>query len=74
MSEQKKKVYVGNGKVMKPNWVKISLQWEKLAEHVTEYNGKKYLRLNVNLLDEPDKYNNTASVTIDDFIPEKRND
>ena len=36
-----------------------------------EYNGKKYIKLNVNDKDEPDQYGKDVSVSIDTFKPDQ---
>lgn len=73
MSEQK--IYVGNG-VSKFNgeMVSCSLCLTDLPqEHMFEYNGKKYIKLNVSSKrDGVDEYGKTHYITVDTFKPEEK--
>jgi hypothetical protein len=68
---QEKKIYCGSGKKKAENWLQISINPEKFGEYVKEYNGNKYLRLNVNILSQPDKYGKDVSVSIDTWEPKE---
>ena len=74
MSETKEKaIYIGNGKKMKDNWMKSSLCLTDIPqEHIFEYNGKKYIKVNINLKDEADQWGKDVSITVDTFKPEKK--
>lgn len=69
--EKQKKIYCGSGKKKSENWLQISINPEKFGQYIKEYNGSKYLRLNINLLSEPDKYGKDVSVSIDTWEPNK---
>lgn len=68
--EKEKKIFVGSGKKRKENWLSITVNPDKLADHVQEYEGNKYVKLNVNILKEPDKYGKDIEVTIDTWKPD----
>lgn len=68
------KVYVGNGKKAgNYDIVNISISEEKVRDHWFDYNGKKYLRLAVGGLREPNQYGKTHSVWVDNYKPEEKN-
>lgn len=66
-----KKIFVGSGKKKKDNWLSITINPDKLSDHVKEYNGNKFVKLNVNI-GEPDKYGKDVQVTIDTWEPEQK--
>lgn len=71
MSEKQKPVYIGNGVKQNDNWLKSSLCLSDIPkEHVFEYNGKKYVRVNININDEQDKYGKDVSITVDTWKPD----
>jgi hypothetical protein len=48
----------------------VTINPEKLAGHVQEFNGKKFIKLNINVKPEPDQYGKDVSVSIDTWRPE----
>ncbi len=67
------KIYVGNGKKKFDNLRSVSICLTDLPqEHIFEYNGKKYLKLNVSDKKEPDQYGKDVSVTVDTWQPDKK--
>ena len=65
-----KKIYCGSGKKKSDTWFQVTLNPEKFAEHVQEFNGSKFIKLNINVLPQPDKYGKTLSVSIDNWKPD----
>lgn len=65
------KVYCGSGKKQKDNWLKVSVCLTDLKEHTFEYNGKKYVKLNINVNDEPNKWGKDVSISVDTWQPEE---
>ena len=71
MSE--KTIYIGNGKKQKENWLKSSICLDNIPkEHIFEYKGKKYIKVNINVKDEVDDYGKDVNITIDTWKPEKK--
>lgn len=66
------KKYVGNGKENGDyGIINISVNLSDIAqEDITEYEGKKYLRLSVGRKRETDQYGKTHSVWVNDYKPE----
>lgn len=67
MSEQK--IYVGKGKKRGDRWLSVTINPDKLAPHVKEYEGTKYVKLNINILERPDQYGKDVSITVDTYEP-----
>lgn len=67
-----KKIYCGSGKKRKENWLSITINPDKFKDHIQEYNGSKFVKLNINILDQPDKFGKDVSVSVDTYQPEKK--
>ena len=73
MAEEK--IYVGNGvSKFDGQMVSMSVCLSDLPkEHMFEYNGKRYIKLNVSAKrDGADEYGKTHYVTVDTFKPEQK--
>ena len=70
------KIFVGNGKQVFPNLVSVSLCLTDIPqEHIFEYNGKKYIKLNVGeKKGGADQYGKTHHVSIDTYNPEAKSE
>lgn len=68
-----KKIYCGSGKKKSETWLQVTLNPEKFSEYIQEFNGNKFIKLNINVLPQPDKYGKTLSVSIDNWKPENSN-
>lgn len=68
------KIFVGSGvEKFEGNLIEISVCLSDLPkEFISEYNGKKYIRLKVQKKREPDQYNKTHSVSVNTFKPEQK--
>lgn len=70
-----KKIFVGSGKKKFDTLRAITLCLTDIPqEHIFEYNGKKYIRLNVNDKKEADQYGKDIAVSVDTWQPEKKED
>lgn len=68
-----KKIFVGSGKKKFDNLRAVTLCLNDIPEeHTFEYNGKKYIRLNVNDKKEADQYGKDIAVSVDTWQPEKK--
>ena len=71
MSQEK--IYVGSGKQVTGNYGtfrSVSLCLSDIpAEHINEYKGKKYIKLNINDKREADAYGKDVSISIDTWKP-----
>jgi len=59
-----KPIYCGSGKKQNKEWLTVSINVDKIQEHIFEYNGNRYVKLNINIKDEPDQYGKDVSVSI----------
>ena len=68
---EQKTIYIGNGKKQKDNWLKSSLCISDIPkDHTFEYNGKTYVKVNINVKDEVDQYGKDVSITVDTWKPD----
>ena len=69
---EEKTVYIGNGQKKNETWMKASICLSKIPkEHTFEYDGRKYMKVNINIKDELDQYGNNVSISVDTWKPEK---
>lgn len=68
------KIFVGSGVgKFSDELIEISVCLSDLPkEFISEYNGKKYIRLKVQRKKEVDKFNKTHSVSVNTFKPEQK--
>lgn len=60
-----KKVFAGSGKKQNDTWLKITINPDKIQDYIQEYNGNKFVKLNVNILKEADKFGKDVKITVD---------
>jgi hypothetical protein len=73
--EKKTKIYCGSGKKKNDTWLQITINPDKIKDYIQEYNGSKFIKLNINLLGEPDKFGKDVQVSVDTYEPkEKKSD
>lgn len=72
MSEKPKTTYVGAGRKKANDWLSITINPDKLQPFVEEFNGNKFVRLNINIKAEPDQYGKDVSVSIDTWKPDQQ--
>lgn len=70
MSKKEETIYCGSGKVMNPKWLKVTINPTKIADYIQEYNGNKFIKLNINLKDEADQYGKDVSISVDTWKPD----
>lgn len=73
-TEKKETIYAGSGKKVATQYgdfraVTVNLT-DLPSEHIFEYNGKKYIKLNVNDKKEADQYGKDVSVSVNTWKPE----
>jgi len=65
-----KKVYCGSGKQQTNTWIKATVKTKVLMEYLQEYKGAEFTKIDINLLNEPDKFGKDVSITVDTWKPE----
>jgi hypothetical protein len=61
---KEKTIYCGSGKVMNEKWLKVTINPDKLREHIQEFNGNKFIKLNINVKD--------VAISVDTWQPEEK--
>jgi hypothetical protein len=61
------KVRLGNGKKRKDSWMTASICITDALNHSYEYNGKKYVNVNINIADQPNQYGKDVTITLNDY-------
>ncbi len=70
--EKKPIIYCGGGKKMNDNWMTVTVHIDKVKEHVFDYKGNKYLKLNVNLKDQADQFGKDVSLSVNTYNPDEQ--
>jgi len=71
MSETK--IKIGNGQKKSEKWLKSSICLSDIPEDKTfEYNGKTYVKVDINISDSPNKFGKDVNIAIDDWKPEEK--
>jgi hypothetical protein len=69
---KEKTVYCGSGKKQSDKWIKASINVDKFKDHIQEYKGHKFIKININIKDEADKFDKDVSISIDTWQPEEK--
>jgi hypothetical protein len=69
---EQKTQYCGSGKKQSDSWLKITIDPTKLNDYIQEYQGKKFVKLNINIKPQPDQFGKDVSVSIDTWQPEPK--
>jgi hypothetical protein len=71
MSEKQKSIYIGSGVKKGDGWLTSSLCLTDIPkEHIFEFQGKKYVKVNINVKDDLDQYGKDVSITVDTWKPD----
>jgi hypothetical protein len=65
--DQKPQVRLGSGKKRTASWMTSSICISDAEAHAYTYNGKKYVNLNINIFDEPNKFGKDVSITLNQY-------
>jgi hypothetical protein len=66
------KIFCGSGKQKTSTWLKVTINPDKLMEYVQEYEGRRFVKLDINLLNEPNQFGKDIEVTIDTWKPDDK--
>ena len=66
------KTYCGSGKKQSETWLKATINIDKIKDHIEEFKGHKFVRLNINIKDEVDEYVKNVSLSVDKWQPEEQ--
>lgn len=70
-NEKKQQIRLGSGKKINEAFLSSSLCITDALEHSYEYNGKKYVKVNISIYAEPDQYGKDVKITLNDYEPKK---
>jgi hypothetical protein len=70
MADQEK-IRLGSGKKKSETWFKTSLCIDDAIQHSFEYNGKRYVKVDINVYAEPNQYGKDVQVTLDTYKPDQ---
>ena len=70
--EKEKKIYCGSGVKRSDNWLSVSINIDKIKDYIQEYNGSKFVKLNVNVNKEPNEYGKDVSISVDTWKPQEK--
>jgi hypothetical protein len=70
--EKKQQIRLGSGKKINDTFLSSSLCITDALEHSYEYNGKKYIKLNIGIFAEPDQYGKNVKITLNDYDPNSK--
>jgi hypothetical protein len=70
--EQNKKVRLGSGKKRKDSWLTASICITDALNNAYEYNGKKYVNVNINIAEQPNQYGKDVEITLNTYSPDKK--
>ena len=68
--EKEKTIYCGSGKTMNDKWLKVTINPSKIKDYIQEFNGNKFIKLNINVKDEADQYGKNVAVSVDTYKPD----
>ena len=69
---KQEEIRIGSGKSRHEKWLQLSITEKNLhilLDNLQEYNGIKYVKLNINILDNPDQYGKNVKATLDTWRP-----
>lgn len=65
------KIYCGKGTKKSDTWLKVTIDPDVIMQYVEEFQGKKFVKLDINIYQEQDKYGKDIKITIDNWKPVK---
>ena len=65
-------IYCGSGKKQNDGWFKATINAKKFKEHIEEFNGHEFVKVNINVKDTPDQYGKDVSITVDTWKPDNQ--
>ena len=71
-TEKKQPIRLGSGKKINENFLSSSLCITDALEYAYEYNGKKYIKLNISIFAEADQYGKNVKITLNDYEPKTK--
>ena len=70
--EKKQQIRLGSGKKINETFLSSSLCITDALEYAYEYNGKKYIKLNISIFADLDQYGKNVKITLNDYDPKSK--
>lgn len=69
------KIRIGNGQKKSEKWLKSSICLTDIPKDKTfEYNGKTYVKVDINIFDSPNRFGKDVSISIDEYKPKEQSE
>lgn len=68
------KIYCGSGKRQESEngiWLKCTINPDKIKDYIQEYEGSRFVKLNINVYDSPNQFGKDVTITIDTYKPNR---
>lgn len=62
-----KSIYCGSGKQQTDSWIKATINPDVISKFIQEYQGKRFVKININLRQEPNQFGKDVEITIDTY-------
>lgn len=72
MSE--KRIYCGKGRKQSDKWIKATINPEVLMQYVEEFEGVKFVRINIKIFEKVNQYGKDVSIEVDTWKPGQKKD
>tara|TARA_Y100000593_G_scaffold90569_1_gene177307 strand:+ start:5631 stop:5879 length:249 start_codon:yes stop_codon:yes gene_type:complete len=69
---ENKVIYCGSGKKQSETWIKGTINIAKIKDHIEEFKGHEFVKININIKEDLDQYGKDVSISIDKFKPEPK--
>jgi hypothetical protein len=69
MQAKKQTINAGKGTKKSASWLSVTINPDVVKKYIQEYNGKKFIKLNININETPDQYGKDVYVSIDTWTP-----
>ena len=63
------KIFCGSGKKKTDKWLQVTVNPDIIAKHIQEYNGNKFVKLNINI-GQVNKFGKDVQISIDTWTPD----
>lgn len=60
--------YCGSGKKQNDSWITATINLGKIdKKDIQEYRGTKFIKININIKDQPDQYGKDVAISLDEY-------
>jgi len=66
------KIHLGSAKKKGETWYKGTINMDKIEPHIQEFKGHRFIKVDINIFEEPDQYGKSLKITLDTWQPEQQ--